>query len=77
MDFFKLGFNGSVGEMPEHVGQPCCAQFAVSREQITKRSLEEYVSYRQWVLDTELDDEKSGRVMEYLWHVIFGKEALL
>lgn len=64
-------------EVPAQVGQPCCAQFAVSREQILKRPLQEYVSYRQWVLDTEMVDEKSGRVMEFLWHVIFGKEAVL
>lgn len=54
----------------------CCAQFAVSREQIYKRPVEDYVKIRQWVIETEKSDAKSGRVMEYLWHVIFGQEAV-
>ena len=76
MDVFHLE-NRTEDEVPEMVGQACCAQFAVSREQVMKRPLEDYVSYRQWVIDTELSDDKSGRVMEFLWHVIFGKEAVL
>jgi len=54
----------------------CCAQFAVSREQIFRRPVEDYVEIRQWVIDTEKDDATSGRVMEYLWHIIFGREAV-
>jgi Protein of unknown function (DUF3431) len=54
----------------------CCAQFAVSRDQVLKRPLEDYVKIRQWVIDTERDDANSGRVMEYLWHVIFGKNLI-
>jgi len=54
----------------------CCAQFAVSREQIYKRPFEDYVKIRKWVIDTDRSDAKSGRVMEYLWHVIFGREAV-
>jgi hypothetical protein len=49
----------------------------VSREQVLKRPLSDYISHRNWVLDTELSDDKSGRVMEFLWHVVFGKEAVL
>lgn len=58
------------------VWTPCCAQFAVSRERIYKRPLDDYVQIRQWIIDTDKDDAKSGRVMEYLWHIIFGKEAV-
>lgn len=61
---------------PGEIGAPCCAQFAVSKTQVLKRKKEEYERYRQWILDTELSDAKSGRTMEYLWHVIFGKEAV-
>jgi len=63
-------------EIPALIGAPCCAQFAVSREQIRKRPKKEYIRYRQWVLGTELSDAKSGRVMEFLWHVIFGQNAV-
>jgi hypothetical protein len=77
LEVLGSGLNGTEDEVPEMVGQPCCAQFAVSKMQVKQRPLEDYISYRQWVLDTELEDEKSGRVMEFLWHVIFGKEAVL
>lgn len=62
--------------MRPRISVACCAQFAVSREQIYKRPLNDYIKIRQWVMDTEKDDAKSGRVMEYLWHIIFGKEAV-
>lgn len=61
---------------PEQIGAACCAQFAVSRSQVLKRPREDYVKFRQWVIDTELNDAMSGRVMEFLWHVIFGMEAV-
>ncbi|KAJ5104819.1 hypothetical protein NUU61_002166 [Penicillium alfredii] len=61
---------------PDQVGAACCAQFAVSRNQVLRRPLSDYVKIRQWVLDTELKDSSSGRVMEFLWHVIFGMEAV-
>jgi hypothetical protein len=63
-------------QAPQLVGAACCAQFAVSREQVLKRPLEDYLRFRQWIIDTEKDDASSGRVMEYLWHVIFGKESV-
>ncbi|KAK5019344.1 hypothetical protein LTR39_000432 [Cryomyces antarcticus] len=62
--------------VPAEIATPCCAQFAVSREQVLKRPLEDYVKFRRWIIDTKLDDAKSGRVMEYLWHIIFGMEAV-
>ena len=58
------------------IASACCAQFAVSREQVLKRPIEDYMKIRQWVIDTERDDASSGRVMEYLWHVIFGKDLI-
>lgn len=62
--------------MPEFVGAACCAQFAVSREQVLSRPRDDYVKIRQWVIDTDRTDAVSGRVMEFLWHVIFGKESV-
>ena len=63
-------------DMPERIGVPCCAQFAVSRDQVLTRPLSDYKKYLDFLLDTELDDETSGRVFEYLWHIIFGKSAI-
>ena len=62
--------------IPQQVGAACCAQFAVSRDQVMKRPRDDYVKFRQWVIDTDKTDASSGRVMEFLWHVIFGKEAV-
>ena len=61
---------------PDQVAAPCCAQFAVSRDQVRQRPLRDYEHFRQWVMDTELSDAQSGRVMEYLWHIIFGMNAV-
>ncbi|KAM5444554.1 hypothetical protein MferCBS31731_000007 [Microsporum ferrugineum] len=66
----------SVVPVPETVMVACCAQFAVSREQVRLRPLEDYVHFRQWLFDTSLNDAASGRVFEYLWHIIFGKNAV-
>lgn len=67
---------GNETAFPNQIGAACCAQFAVSRDSVRKRPLKEYVHFRDWVMKTELDDETSGRVFEYLWHVIFGKEPV-
>lgn len=69
---------------PEYLAQKlpmirtaCCAQFAVTKESIQLRPRSDYVSFREWLLDTLLPDHDSGRVFEYLWHIIFGKTAKL
>ncbi|MCJ1268595.1 hypothetical protein MMC22_008483 [Lobaria immixta] len=63
-------------QAPAQVGAACCAQFAVSRERVLQRPLSDYEQIRQWIIDTEKSDAKSGRVMEFLWHVIFGMDAV-
>ncbi|RFU28377.1 hypothetical protein B7463_g7972, partial [Scytalidium lignicola] len=60
-------------ELPSAVGVPCCAQFAVSRQQVHARPIQDYERYRQWLLNTTLEDQISGRILEYSWHMIFGK----
>ncbi|KAF7593805.1 hypothetical protein BBP40_010862 [Aspergillus hancockii] len=56
----------------------CCAQFVVSRANIHRHSLDEYIALRQWLLDAgkysnaaPLDDRISGRVLSYVWHILF------
>ena len=61
---------------PTQVAAACCAQFAVSAEQVRTRPKEDYVKIRKWLIETELNDASSGRVMEFLWHVIFGMESI-
>jgi hypothetical protein len=55
-------------EVPREVGVSCCAQFAATKEKIKERPKSEYERYRQWIMDTELSDSISGRVLEYSWH---------
>lgn len=60
---------------PASISQPCCAQFAVSKDSIRTRPRSEYLRYREWLLNTELADEISGRIMEYTWQYIFAGVA--
>ncbi|KAL8726327.1 MAG: hypothetical protein Q9181_006086 [Wetmoreana brouardii] len=62
--------------VPGEVGAACCAQFAVSRGRVLERPKSDYEGFRKWVVDTDLNDAQSGRVLEFLWHVIFGMEAV-
>ncbi|KAK3674085.1 hypothetical protein LTR78_005932 [Recurvomyces mirabilis] len=58
------------------VATQCCAQFAVSRDQIRVRPKAEYLRWRQFVIETEFSDALIGRVLEYMWHIIFGRQAV-
>ncbi|KAF2158330.1 hypothetical protein M409DRAFT_71693 [Zasmidium cellare ATCC 36951] len=69
-------FFGELSDVPDVIATPCCAQFVVSREQVWKRPLEDYKRYHQWLMDTSLNDDISGRILEYLWHIIFGMDPV-
>lgn len=75
-DAWMYMFEGNASTVPETVATPCCAQFATTKAKVLERGRGDYVRYRQWLMETELDDATSGRVMEYMWHVMFGKEAV-
>lgn len=62
--------------VPKAIGAACCSQFAVSRRQVHSRPLSDYERFRQWLFDTNEDDDSSGRVMEYLWHIFFGQDPV-
>jgi len=68
---FKELFPGS--PLPAAVGAPCCSQFALTKETVHMRSLEDYERYRRWLWSTDMDSMISGRVMEYMWHSKFPK----
>lgn len=81
-DHSMLGRNDAVRSQ-------CCAQFVVARENIWQHSRAEYVALRQWLLDgsrntgsqkslqfsnvAPLDDRIAGRILSYVWHVLFLK----
>lgn len=89
MNGFQALFPGA--EVPDAVGVSCCAQFGVAKWKILERPKSDYQRYRKWLLETDLDDAMSGRIMEYSWHstslsflekikltslVIFGMEPI-
>lgn len=57
--------------IPTILAQPCCGQFAVSRDRIRALARDRYLVLRGWLLHTELSDYLSGRVFEYVWQYIF------
>ena len=61
-------------DVPAIVSQPCCAQFAVSKSRIQSYSFLDYLHFRDWLIHTELEDQISGRVWEYMWHILFWLE---
>lgn len=61
--------------IPTVLAQPCCAQFAVSRERIHAIPKKRFTALRDWVLKTPLSDFLSGRIFEYTWQYIFTSTA--
>lgn len=63
--------------IPQVLAQPCCGQFALSRERVRAIPKTKFVFYRNWLIHTDLNSYLSGRVWEYLWQYIFtGENAL-
>ncbi|KAL8798347.1 MAG: hypothetical protein Q9182_006735 [Xanthomendoza sp. 2 TL-2023] len=62
--------------IPPVIGVACCSQFAVSRKQELERPVDYYKNIQDWVVRTGASDHVSGRLIEYLWHIIFGQEAI-
>ncbi|CAG8919391.1 unnamed protein product [Penicillium salamii] len=77
-EYFKNGFMELFPDtpVPEEVGVSCCAQFGVSRAKVLERPLADYERYRKWLSTTTLQDDLSGRIMEYSWHMIFGMKPV-
>lgn len=63
--------------IPEALGAPCCAQFAVSKERILSIPKAKFEKYRNWLIHTSEVDWISGRVFEYFWQKIFANVAKL
>lgn len=60
--------------VPQVLAQPCCAQFALSRDRVLSVPKFRFIYFRDWLLRTELTDYISGRVWEYLWQYVFTGE---
>ena len=69
----------------------CCAQFVVARDRVWQHSRDEFVALRQWLLDgssdsgtdkplqssnvAPRDDRVAGRILSYVWHILFIKQG--
>ncbi|KAF3930718.1 hypothetical protein ABW19_dt0209213 [Dactylella cylindrospora] len=67
---------GNDTPLPETVGVACCAQFAITKDRIREKPKEFYEKARDWLTRTNEEDEGSGRVFEYFWHILFGMPAV-
>ena len=54
----------------------CSAQFYVSKNKIQSNPIELYVKMYDLLMETDETSYWSGRVFEYLWHVIFTKNSI-
>lgn len=63
-------------ELPEALAQPCCSQFATTRERIRNLPRERYVQFREWLLKSDLSDYISGRIFEYFWQYMLNSSPV-
>jgi hypothetical protein len=63
----------AAGDIPSVVAASCCAQFAITAAKLREKPRSEYERLRDWLINTPLKDDISGRVMEYSWHMFFGR----
>jgi hypothetical protein len=76
-EVYQYIFNVGPEKVPEHIGNVCCGQFAVSRERILQRPKKDYERMLQWAAETERTDSFGvGWVYEKIWHLIFGMEEI-
>ena len=61
--------------VPVALGQPCCAQFAVSKARVLSVPISQFIYLRDWMLKTPLSDYVSGRIWEYLWQFLFARHS--
>lgn len=70
-------FDAPAEEAPLRIGSLCCGQFVVTRDKIWERPREDYVRILQWIANTDVtDDFGIGFLLEKIWHLIFGLEAI-
>jgi hypothetical protein len=67
---------GNTTDLPKQIATVPGAKFVVSKAQVQKRSAEEYLNYWTWLNKTIMDDDSSGMLFEYIWHMVFGKDAI-
>eukprot|EP00884_Botryococcus_braunii_P008306 jgi/Botrbrau1/17477/Bobra.0054s0064.1 len=70
-------FQEELGDPPQLLYAPCCAEFMVSKERILLHPRSFYTTLRDWIDEVEIDSYRCGRQFEYMWHYIFGEPAVM
>ncbi|KAL9619094.1 MAG: hypothetical protein Q9160_006270 [Pyrenula sp. 1 TL-2023] len=70
--FPDLAVPGTVGGKSAGIRQPSGSQFAVSRDRIQARPVEDYIRYRDWLVASEMEDGLLSEIFEYSWQAIFA-----
>jgi len=63
-------------EVPEILAQPCCSQFAVTKETIRSVPRERYVHFIHWLETAAMTDALLGRTWEHMFQWLFAKKAV-
>jgi hypothetical protein len=63
-------------EVPEILAQPCCSQFAVTRETIRSIPREQYGRFIHWLETAPMNDAILGRTWEHMFQWLFAKKAV-
>jgi hypothetical protein len=71
---FQANFN--IYDIPQILATPCCSQIAVTKERILSVPRDQYAHHIDWLLETKLDDNLSGRTWEHMWQYLFLHKAI-
>ncbi|RAL63689.1 hypothetical protein DID88_003732 [Monilinia fructigena] len=71
---FRANFD--IYDIPEFLASPCCSQIVVVREVIQAVPRAQYNRHIEWLLESDLKDDISGRVWEHLWHYLFLRKTI-
>lgn len=67
---------GLMDDAPEILAQPCCSQFAVTRDAIRTVKREEYLHFINWIIKSPMDEVLLGRTWEHLFQWLFTTKAV-
>jgi len=76
-DIYMEIFDVPYSEVPDSIGNVCCAQFVVTRDRILERPLSDYVRVRDWIINSRTSSFAIGWTMEKIWHILFLESPIL
>ena len=68
--------SGLTGDVPEILAQPCCSQFAVTRDVIRSVPRTQYARSINWLVNSPMSDFILGRTWEHMFQWLFAKKAV-